>query len=213
MIYLVTTPKKLCNPRIPPHLQSFAMSEIENRRSMFPRGFRERHDIEQYFWTEETVNQIMRAVECEYQGAVCCMTTPSLAHAFFMNGRSEVLLDIDLRFQYLPKFRYFDIQSPTASDAENSRIIVFDPPFFYIPMEILFAAVRTICRNDFKTKLLVGFLAREEAALLATFAPFNLSRTRFPLEYANVKPNKWRNYVLYSNVDLPGIKRMPSQRK
>ena len=149
---------------------------------MFTKGFRERHDLEQYFWTEQTVNQIMKAVECEYEGTVCCLTTPSLAHAFYISGRSEVLLDIDLRFQYLPKFRYFDIQSPSASDAEDNRIIVFDPPFFYIPMEALFAAVRTICNHDFKRKLLVGFLAREEAALLTTFAPFNLTRTRFPLE-------------------------------
>ncbi len=98
-------------------------------------------------------------------------------------------------------------------NSETNRIIVFDPPFFYISMEKLFAAVRTICANDFKTKLLVGFLAREEPALLATFAPFNLRRTRFPLEYANVKPNKWRNYALYSNVDLPGVKRMAARRK
>jgi hypothetical protein len=191
------------------------MTEVEmvHERSMFPRGFRERRDLEQYFWNQQTVHQLMKAVECEYEGTVCCMSTPSLAHAFYMCERSETLLDIDSRFAYLPKFRHFDIQHPTVADSEENRIVVFDPPFFYIPMEELFNAVKTICRGDFGTKLLIGFLVREEAALLTTFAPFNLKRTRFPLEYANVKPNKWRNYALKSNVDQRGNQRAPSRMK
>lgn len=36
---------------------------------------------------------------------------------------------------------------------------------------------------------------------------FNLERTSFELEYATVKANRWDNYALYSNVDLPFIKR------
>ena len=37
---------------------------------------------------------------------------------------------------------------------------------------------------------------------------FNLEKTQYQLEYATVKPMRWENYGLYSNVDLPMIKRM-----
>ena len=168
----------------------------------------ERHDIEQYFWTEKTVHEILKAVEFEDEGTVCCLSTPSLSHEFFLRDRAETLLDIDLRFQYLPKFRYFDLLKPLIPESEEHRIIIFDPPFFYIPMDKLFHAVRVLCKDNFRKKLLVGFLVREEATLLQTFAPFGLKKTKFILEYATVKPNKWKNYALYANVDLPGIKRM-----
>ncbi len=90
----------------------------------------------------------------------------------------------------------------------NFRVVVFDPPFFYIPMEELHRAVLEVCKGDTKTWLLIGFLVREERNLLNTFKEFKLMKTKFVLEYATVKPNKWRNYALYSNVDLPGIKRI-----
>lgn len=81
-----------------------------------------------------------------------------------------------------------------------------DPPFFYIPMQRIFEAVAHVARGDFNTKLLIGFLKREEGSLLKHFAPFKLRRTTFEMQYTHVKPNKWRNYALYANVSLPGIR-------
>lgn len=180
---------------------------------MFAQGFQERHDLEQYFWTDKTVLQLVHALHSasNFNGHVCCLATPSLAQAFYIHQQYQVeaLLDIDTRFQYLPGFRYFDLRFPTpCNDGDDFRIVVFDPPFFYIPLLTLFRAVEFVVRGDFSTKLMVGFLRREEASLLQTFAPFKLRRTKFVLEYATVKSNKWRNYCLYSNVDLPGIKRI-----
>ncbi len=83
-----------------------------------------------------------------------------------------------------------------------------DPPFFYIPLEVIRDAVLAITKGSTSTKLIIGFLKREEQALLETFKEFNLKETNFELEYATVKDNKWKNYSLYSNVDLPGIKRL-----
>jgi hypothetical protein len=91
---------------------------------------------------------------------------------------------------------------------QKFRVVVFDPPFFYIPMDELHRAVLEVCKGDTKTWLLIGFLVREERNLLNTFEEFKLMKTEFVLEYATVKPNKWRNYALYGNVDLPGIKRI-----
>ncbi len=177
---------------------------IKQSKSMFDDGFTERYDLEQYFWTKDTVNKLIEALK--YMPDCCCLTTPSLGHGFYEIGREELVLDIDTRFDYLPKFRYFDILYPTKVD-DNIRIIVMDPPFFYIPMDQIYKAVLKITNGDTNCKLMIGFLIREEKTLIQTFKKFNLKKTSFPLEYATAKPNKWKNYALYSNIDLPGIKR------
>jgi len=177
---------------------------VNKNKSMFADGFVERYDLEQYFWTEDTVKRLLHSLE--YIPECCCLTTPSLGHGFYEIGRDELVLDIDTRFDYLPKFRYFDILYPSNVD-EDVRMIVMDPPFFYIPMEKIYEAVIKITNGDTKCKLMIGFLIREEKTLLQTFSKFNLKRTNFPLEYATARPNKWKNYALYSNIDLPGIKR------
>lgn len=174
-------------------------------RSMFSEGFQERTDLEQYFWTAATVQRLVQSLM--YIRDCCCLTTPSLGVGFHEAGREETVLDIDRRFEYLPKFRYFDILYPVGVQEEEFKILVIDPPFFYIPMETLFEAVMVVTKGSTTTKLMIGFLKREEETLLRAFKPFQLRRTDFPLEYATVKPNKWQNYVLYSNVDLPGIRR------
>src|SRR5690242_10355913 len=103
-------------------------------RSMFAEGFTERHDLEQYFWTQETVEKLLEALS-DYEDC-CCLATPSLAHAWHLQSREETLLDIDTRFAYLPKFRYYDLRNPEDVD-DQYRIVIFDPPFFYISMEDL----------------------------------------------------------------------------
>lgn len=181
---------------------------------MFADGFTERRDLEQCFWTRKTVSGLLHALQ--FTGDCCCLAAPSLAQAFHDSGRDEVFLDIDTRFEYLPKFRYWNLLAPEPVDAGDGgpfRVVVFDPPFFYIPMEQLYAAVLEVCNGDTDTKIMIGFLRREEPVLFRTFAAFGVRPTRFELEYATVKPNKWTNYALYSNVDLPGIKRVKKKKK
>lgn len=179
-------------------------------RHMFSDGFVERHDLVQYFWSQRTVAGLQTALV--YEADVCCLTTPSLAHAWYLEGRDEVLLDIDERFEYLPRFRRFDIMDPQPDPCEKFSIIVVDPPFFYIPMEKIREAVLVVSRGRTDVPLLIGFLKREEASLMQAFKDFGIRETKFPLEYATVKPNKWKNYALYSNIDLPGIKRIKHQK-
>lgn len=185
------------------------------KRTMFPDGFEERRDLEQYFWTEKTIEGIREALRYTFgPESSCCLCTPTLAHNWWAYESKEVsLLDIDTRFDYLPKYCYFDLRYPNntdlSSDQKEWRVLIFDPPFFYVPLDTLYKAVLYVCDNDTKnTKLLIGFLNREEPLLLSVFSAFNLKRTNFPLEYRHVKSNKWVNYALYSNVDLPGIKRI-----
>ncbi|KAJ3319661.1 hypothetical protein HDV06_006154 [Boothiomyces sp. JEL0866] len=198
------------------------MTSIRGSRNMFVDGFLERRDLEQYFWTQNTIDKLKAAVE--YETNTCCLCVPTLAHEFHEQALEEsdtlkerYLFDIDTRFNYLPLFKYFNILTPDQTDIAHIspfKIIVFDPPFFYIPMETLFQAVLYLTRGEAspKVKLLVGFLKREEADLMRVFRPFKLARTTFQLQYSHVKPNKWANYCLYSNVDLPGIKRLKSTK-
>ena len=75
-------------------------------------------------------------------------------------------------------------------------------------MEKLFESVVKISKGNYKIKLLICFVEREERKLLNNFQKFNIKKTKFKLEYANVSKSKWKNYSLYSNFDLPGIKRI-----
>lgn len=172
---------------------------------MFTKDFSERTDVEQYVWTEDTVQRMLKSLE--FTSNCCCLTTPSLGVGFHKMGRNEAVLDIDTRFNYLPKFRYFDLQQPVELD-EHFDIIIMDPPFFYISLEVMRDAVMTIAKGNTNIKLIIGFLKREEPHLLRAFSEFKLKRTNFVLEYSTVKESKWGNYCLYSNVDLPGIKRL-----
>lgn len=174
-------------------------------RNMFVAGFLERRDLEQYFWTQDCVGKLMRAVD-GFGDECCGLCTPSLAVGFHEEGEEIHCLDIDTRFAYLPLFRYFDLLRPYELTTSGFSVIVFDPPFFYIPMAVLHAAVVHLVKEG--SKLLIGFLRREENLLLHTFREFDLRPTSFQLEYSHVKPNKWKNYCLYSNVDLVGIRRL-----
>ncbi len=173
---------------------------------VFEDDLEEQHAWEQFFWTRDTVDRLMKACNLVYVEKTCCFTTPSLAHAWHNEGRDEVLLDIDTRFSYLPKFRYYDARDPKELD-ETFRLLILDPPFFVVPIEQIRDAVDVITKKDYSTKIIIGFLKRAEKRLRVAFKNYNLVPTRFELQYASIKDNKWSNFVLYSNVDLPGIKR------
>lgn len=132
--------------------------------------------------------------------------TPSLAHAWNETGRDEKLLDIDTRFDYLPDFTYYDVRDPCDVDGDF-RLIILDPPFFVIPIETIRDAVDKLTNHDYTTKIMMAFLLRGEQRMRRAFREYNLVPTHFPLQYASIKPNKWSNFVLYSNIELPGVKK------
>jgi hypothetical protein len=58
-------------------------------------------NMNNFFWTKETVQKLMDSIEF-HNLECCCLTTPSLAHAYHESGEQRTLLDIDDRFKYLP---------------------------------------------------------------------------------------------------------------
>ena len=177
-------------------------------RGVFATKMEENTSLEQFFWTEETVQQICRAIE--YETGLCCLMTPSVAHYIYdTEGREERLLDIDRRFAYLPGFRYYDVTIPhELPDPTGSfRLLILDPPFFLIPIEKIAEAVDVITQKDYTTKILIAFIRRGEQRLREAFKHYKLFPTGFQLHYASIKENKHGNFCLYSNVDLPGIRR------
>ena len=60
---------------------------------------------------------------------------------------------------------------------------------------------------------MMSFMTRDEKQVKSAFKMFNLEKTMYKLEYATVKPNRWENYGLYANVDLPMIKRLKRPEK
>lgn len=179
----------------------------KNEGNVFKDEIEEQHAWEQFFWTKNVVDKLMEACKYTYIEETCCLTTPSLAHAWHENGRDEVLLDIDKRFEYLPKFKYYDVRNPDALD-DSFRMLILDPPFFLIPIEQIRKAVDVITKNNYGTKIIIAFLKRADQRLKTAFKEYDLSLTTFELEYASIKSNKWANFGLYSNIDLPGIKRI-----
>jgi len=174
-------------------------------KDIFDNNLPEKHEYEQFFWTKETVQQLMNS--CLIFDDCCCLTTPSLAHEFHVNNNDQTLLDIDERFNYLPKFKYYDVREPYELD-ETFQLLILDPPFFYVPIDEFRKAVDIITDKNYNTKILLGFIKRKEKQLMQAFKPYNLKMTNFQLKYASIKPNKWNNFALYSNVDLPSIRRL-----
>lgn len=224
--------------------------------------FRERRDLEQYFWTPDTVARLVAATALSEAGSPGCLAAPTLAAAWLdapppgAARRVVPLWDIDWRFAYLPGYRYWDLTAPLppragpggggdsvsagvvacggADDDDDDdddvgcdggsghcRVLVCDPPFFTVSIPQLVASILYLtgaeagdgiggAAGSGRTKLLIGYLRREAPPLLAALRPAfpGLRRTAFPLSYGHIKANKWRNFALYANVDLPGVRRL-----
>ncbi|MFW9995153.1 MAG: hypothetical protein ACFFD4_24160 [Candidatus Odinarchaeota archaeon] len=178
----------------------------------------ENRDLEQYFFAKETVFKFLEAFR--YVSDPTCLTTPTLGDAYYRyEERAVPVLDIDKRFDYLPKYYFFDIRFPYNIE-EKVELLVVDPPFFLITLDELYECICQLAENNFKVKLVISWLRRFEREFLKKFNEFDLKPTKFQMKYQTLKPNKWRNISLYSNYDFKGIKtydplkkgKIPAQR-
>ena len=204
-----------------------SVGEGEENDTAMPDNFRERRDLEQYFFTKNILGQFITALTMRYatqeelEEKVCLICAPSLSKAFYDQlGYTVTVLDIDTRFNDLPGFVYFDLQRP--QDCTDERVLnnkfelmLFDPPFFYITLDQMSEALQVVSRRSphhRKMNLGLSFMTRDKTEVLRAFRQFPLEKTNLALEYATVKPNRWENYGWYSNTDLPMIKRMRAKK-
>jgi hypothetical protein len=177
-------------------------------QNVFNNKIPEDHKLEQFFWNEDTVRRLMESCKYLFENETCCLMTPTIAHLWHTEeGRDEVLLDIDKRFDYLPKYRYYDVRVPETIKNESFRLIIMDPPFFIIPIEVIAKAVEVLTGGDPSVKIMIAYYVRGEQKLRTALKKYNLFPTKFKLVYDCFKENKLGNFVLYSNIELPGIKR------
>ena len=69
-------------------------------------------------------------------------------------------------------------------------------------------AIDVVAGDNKNMGLMMSFMTKDEKQTKQAFRRYNLQKTAFELEYGTVKPNRWENYGLYANVDLPMIKRV-----
>ena len=183
--------------------------------------------VEQYFFTDNFINNIITSFKFVEKSKILCLCTPSIANGFYLetleNNNNEdmidyignvICLDSDDRFSYLPKFKVFDLLNPslilkdeeTKYTLEDIEYILFDPPFFGIKLLDLRNAVDALTNKDYNKKLLIVFSQRDEKNLIFSFKEYNLKPTKLQAEYKNVNPSKWSNVAIYSNFELGKIK-------
>ena len=159
----------------------------------------ERHENEQYFFDEGTLNAFS-AFLLRFD-SICCVCAPLLGKRLVEAGANVAILDIDQRFSGLKGFVPFDLYKPHWVGAKYD-VIICDPPFFNVSLSQLFAALRMLSMNCFDQPMMVSYLKRRENAILGTFAKFHLLPTGYEPGYQTVEACERNRIEFYSN--LPG---------
>lgn len=157
----------------------------------------ERHENEQYFWTEASVSALADALMVFERP--CCLCAPTLAEALEARGREVVLLDIDERFSQLSGFRHYDLTKPSYFE-QSFDVIICDPPFFNCSLSQLFKALRLLAHFNMTTATIVSWLSRREGSLLQALRDFELQATELRPEYQTVAPGPKNDIQLYANA-------------
>ena len=161
----------------------------------------ENKELEQYFFTEKVLDQITNTFL--YEDNVLCLCTPSVADAFWKKNKEVICIDVDNRFNYLPKFINCDITKEEIKLPDDfvPNLIIVDPPFFKMKLIDLYNCIEKITKKNRKTKLVFAFVIREDKNLLSVFKEYNIQLTKFPLEYRGVDKTRWCNYGIYTNFE------------
>ncbi len=157
----------------------------------------ERHEHEQYFFAEPSVNHLAQFLG-RYD-SVCALCTPMVGRRLAEAGKNVVTLDLDERFSDVRGFKRWDIHRPERLQ-QKFDVIVCDPPFFNISLARLFHAIRVLAHDRFEQKLLIAHPRRRCDALLGTFAPFGLESTGFSPTYVSIEKTEHNEVELFGNL-------------
>ena len=157
----------------------------------------ERHQHEQYFFDQATVNHLAHFAQTFTHP--CCLCAPMVGRELVRRGTKVTILDRDERFADLPGFQKYDLYRPVWL-GQPFDLILCDPPFFNVSLAQLFQAIRLLSRYDTSQPLLICYLKRREASLLGTFAAFGLQPTGYCPGYLTVQAVERNEIEFFSNL-------------
>ena len=153
----------------------------------------EKHENEQYFFTEETA-EFMVQTAMKFN-KICCICCPSVGKRLEEKGADVTILDIDKRFSNLSGFKYWDIKQPEYL-AEEFDLIIMDPPFFNVSMREIRKAIQILTHFDTKrTKVMISYLSRREKAFKLGMKPFEMEAMEYVPEYNTVDVTEIKNRI------------------
>lgn len=137
--------------------------------------------MEQYWWTPETVDELVKLVD-PYT-SVACLGAPSLGLAI---PQKATILDIDKRLARKKNFVYFDMKHPTHV-GRYFDLIVADPPYSIVSGKELALIVSVMSGPD--TKLLI--VDNEEGRDYVSFFKYRMLCRLFEVRYIDLQPEPW----------------------
>ena len=153
----------------------------------------EKHENEQYFFTDDTVEYLTR-VAMSFD-KICCICCPSIGNRLEEMGTDVTILDIDERFSDLEGFKYWDIKSPKYISDEFD-LIIMDPPFFNVSMREIRKAIQMLTHFDTnRTKVMISYLSRREKAFKVGMKPFVMEPMEYVPEYNTVDVTEPKNRI------------------
>lgn len=145
-------------------------------------NLQEKHELEQYWFAPSTLADLSALIG---DSKFPCFLCAPMAATMFASKESIRVLDIDERFAYLPGFLKWNVYRPQTL-GEQYGVLIVDPPFTKVNLGQLYSAVNVLCEKDTSRKIVIAYPVRREAAILATFAPFNLKPTGIFPKYVTV---------------------------
>ena len=158
----------------------------------------ERHDKEQYFFDQETVDRVADLLGPFER--VCALCAPTVGSELEERGANVVTLDVDERFRTLKNFRRWDLYRPERI-ADQFDVIFCGPPFFRVSLSQLFDAIRVLTHYDFSQRIVVSYLVRRRNAVLGTFVRFDLRPTGLHPGYRTVRGCARNDIEFFANFD------------
>ena len=163
----------------------------------------ENHQVEQYFFTHSTVENIASFL-MGFENP-CCLCAPTVGKLLAERGRKVTVLDCDERFSHVNGFRKYDLYRPEWID-EKFDIIFCDPPFFKVSLSQLFKALRQLSHNDFTQPIMLCHLTRRSDAVIGGLYLFGLQPTGKVPQYMTVQSIDKNRIQIFSNTDMQGLK-------
>ncbi|MEL6674372.1 MAG: hypothetical protein AAFR61_19345 [Bacteroidota bacterium] len=156
----------------------------------------ENHQLEQYFFDEETLAFLAR--QAAQFKKPCFLCAPLLGQYYQEHYGACYILDIDDRFAHLPGFIQYDIYRPEALQLDFD-LLFCDPPFFNVSLSQLFKAMRLLCQFDFQKEVVLCYLKRRERAITGAFHLFSLEATDYFPTYQTLVKKEKNHICLYTN--------------